>query len=71
MKWLWSFAALLVLTASGMSQEVLPAPRIPAGDPQPLPDSPDSCVFPSTDCCREQQAAFSAVPTSSIASSAS
>ena len=58
MKWLWSFAALLVLTASGMSQEVLPAPRIPAGDPQPLPDSPDSCVFPSTDCCQGAAGGF-------------
>src|SRR5262245_35448231 len=46
MKWLWSFASLLALAATAMSQEAIPAP---SGAPGAIeyPDNPDTCLFPS------------------------
>ena len=55
MKWLWSFAALLALAATAMSQEVVPPPV--AGTGYARPDNSDTCVFPST-CCQGRPGGF-------------
>lgn len=51
MKWLWSWASLIALASSALSQEVIPPPLAATGNPQTFPQDADGCLFPST-CCQ-------------------